>query len=165
MGVIVTTISADQVSLEWNYRNAVGGDRDKAFASIRVIGSLAQQGRNDAAVFLMGMLVAMPREDFEQRTRVVKALADLRRGPFAERCSDLLFDELDRVPSSNKSRRYIDTILDVLKRFPAPIVIDRLSALAQDRDYSPKMRSKFKSYLDELTGENPLRTLYDNDDD
>jgi hypothetical protein len=63
----------------------------------------------------------------------------------SQQCAAVLFSELRRVKSSNTTRRYIDAILRVLKRFPEELIRTEFEALADDERFSYKMRQKFRA--------------------
>jgi hypothetical protein len=73
-------------------------------------------------------------------TIVVESLAAFQD----PRCATALFGELRRVASSNKTRRYLDTVIKALTRLPADLVQERFSALSRDTAFSYKMRAKFR---------------------
>ena len=113
------------------------------FRGARVLGTAVSNNRPEAGVFMMGFLVSLPEDDWEMRQAAVEGLRYLR----TQRCAALLFSELERVKSSNTTRRYLDTIIQVLKGFPRELIFEKLKALAEDRSFSPKMRAKFERCL------------------
>lgn len=134
-------IDMKSVPLGSNFQRAVGEDREAAIDSLRVLQSASYHGRKEASVFLAGFLVSLPADDWEMRRVAVEALRDTR----TEGCASLLFWELRRVKCSNTTRRYVNTILEVLTRFPEELVGAQLRALAEDRMFSAKMRSKLRA--------------------
>jgi hypothetical protein len=129
-----------KIPLEYNYKTALGPDREEALNSLRVIAATTCHGRPEASVFLMGFLVNLPVDDWQMRIATVEALRDSE----TEGCAALLFSELRRVKSSNTTRRYLSTIIKVLARFPARLTQREFDALADDRSFSPKLRQKFR---------------------
>ena len=105
----------------------------------RFLGSMVSAGRVDAGIFLLGLL-RYYEEDLTAVTIVVNSLADFQD----PRCATALFGELRRVPSSNKTRRYLDTVITSLTRLPADMVQERFSALSRETAFSYKMRAKFR---------------------
>lgn len=85
--------------------------------------------------------MALPPEDWTLRAETVEALRYVR----TRACASLLLAELDRVKSSNSTRRYLDRILDVLALFPAELIGEKLDALAHDGRFSPRMRAKLRA--------------------
>jgi len=59
------------------------------------------------------------------------------------RSRSALFAELRRVPSSNRTRRYHDTVIRVLLRRPSDKVRQGFGELASDSSFSYRMRAKF----------------------
>jgi hypothetical protein len=137
-------IDLAKIPLDFNYRTAVEADPDRVRNSISVLESSAINGRIDAGVFLMGLLLYLPADAWEQRIRVAEALGAFRN----ERCAALLCSELRRVQSTNTSRRYLDAIVRALAKFP-PEMRNELEELAEDTAFSPKMRAKFRRALGE----------------
>jgi hypothetical protein len=130
-----------KVPLESTYKHACGDDPQAVRNALGVLAAAAGHGRNEAAVFLLGFFVALPPEDWTLRAEAVEALRHVR----TEACTSLLLAELDRVKSSNSTRRYLDRILDVLALFPAELVSEELEALARGRHFSPRMRAKLRA--------------------
>jgi hypothetical protein len=128
-----------KVPLDSSYRQALSEDRDEARSAVRLLQSATAYGRSEAGVFLMGLLVHAPTEDWEFRSAIVAALGDTH----TPSCADLLFSELRRVKSSNTTRRYLGTVLKTLAHFPSELVREGLEALAHDKAFSPKMLAKF----------------------
>lgn len=128
-----------QLPLESSYRQALSEDRAEARSALRVLRSAAANGRQDAAVFLMGLLVHAAPEAWEVRSEIADALREVP----TPSCAELLLSELRRVKSSNTTRGYLATVLRTLAHFPPDVVREGLEALAEDRTFSPKMRSRF----------------------
>jgi len=118
-------------------RQAVGDDPKLVDAGIGVLEILHRHGRAEAGVFLVGLL-ACSGDDWKRRERVVRAL----RGFAHPGLVQFLCDELRRVKGSNKTRRYLNAILEVLQSMPAELVRDALWELAEDRSLSRRMRQK-----------------------
>jgi len=154
------SVDMGKIPIEYNFQSAIGSDREKAFNSIRIISSASCHGRKDASIFLMGLLVGLPPDDWEMRTAVVEALQYTQ----TEQCVSLLISEIRRIKSSNTTRRYIDEILRVLKRFPEDLVRDEIESLAKDDRFSYKMRQKFKSLFAKPKYSDPLFRDDDFDD-
>lgn len=130
-----------KLPLESSYRQALSEDRDEARSALRVLRSAAGNGRQDAAVFLMGLLVHAGLVDWEVRSEIAEALRDVP----TPSCAALLFSELRRVKSSNTTRRYLATVLRTLAHFPSDLAREGLEALAEDHTFSPKMRARFQA--------------------
>jgi HEAT repeat protein len=130
-----------KVPLESTYGRACGDDPQAVRDALGVLSAAAGHGRSEAAVFLLGFFAALPPEDWTLRADTVEALRYVR----TPACASLLLAELDRVKSSNSTRRYLDRILDVLVLFPAELVSERLEALACEQRFSSRMRAKLRA--------------------
>ena len=111
-------------------------------SAVNMLRSMHSHGRQEAGVFLLGLLVACD-DNLERRSLIVEAL----RGVNTKACADLLFGELRRVKSSNTTRRYLATVIRVLASMPSELIQDNFTALANDRSFSQKMRAKFKAVV------------------
>jgi hypothetical protein len=112
-----------------------------------MLGSMAGAGRIEAGVHLLGLLQFF-QDDLVRLTEIVDNLRSFRT-PESVRA---LVNELHRVESSNTTRRYLDSVLHSLSRFPRRLVEQPLLALAENRSFSPKMRAKIERALDECFG-------------
>jgi hypothetical protein len=113
-------------------------------SGVNLLRAMHSHGRQEAGVFLLGLLVACD-DNLERRSLIVEAL----QGVKTKACADLLFRELRRVKSSNTTRRYLATVIRVLASMPSELIQDGFSALADDKSFSQKMRAKFKSVIAE----------------
>lgn len=139
------TVDMSRIPLESTYRAALDRDQGRAGEALRVLESATHHGRTEAGVFLMGLLVNLPPDHWEMRRATVDALRALK----TERCAALLFSELRRVKGSNTTRRYLNTILEVLSSFPEALIRERFEALAEDPAFSARMRRKFRTAVDD----------------
>ena len=112
----------------------------------RFLGSMASQGRVDAGIFLLGLLLYY-QDDLAVVTTVVEGLREFHDA----RCADALVGELRRVPSSNRTRAYLNTVIRTLTGLPAELVQDRLWQLAEDSSFSYRMRAKFAAAAEDVT--------------
>ena len=113
--------------------------RSEAFGhGCRFLGSMAFHGRADAGVFLLGLL-RYHEEDPATAATVVESLGDFQD----DRCVSALFAELRRVPSSNRTRKYLDTVIRTLLRLPSDKVREGFGEFASDSSFSYRMRAKF----------------------
>jgi len=119
-------------------------DDDRVFRSgLRTLRLMFHQGRIEAGVFLLGLLVNCE-DNWEKRIEIVEALKGIDTKP----CADLLFGELKRVKSSNTTRRYLGAVIEALSSMPSELIEEGFEALAEDRSFSPKMRDKFRAVLE-----------------
>jgi hypothetical protein len=113
----------------------------------RFLGSMASHGRIDAGIFLLGLLRYFE-DDLTVMTTVVESLGDFQDG----RCAGALFGELRRVQSSNRTRKYLDTVIRTLTRLPAALVQAGFQDLAEDSSFSYRMRAKFAAAAEDVVG-------------
>ena len=119
-------------------------DDDRQFRSgLNMLGAMKVHGRTEAGVFLLGLLVNCD-DNWEKRIKIVEAMKGIDTKP----CADLLFSELKRVKSSNTTRRYLATVINVLSSMPSELIEDVFQTLAEDRSFSPKMREQFRAVLE-----------------
>ena len=105
-----------------------------------LLASMVSHGRVEAGIFLLGLL-RYHEDEWSVLGVVVESL-----GAFKDaRCAAALFGELRRVPSSNKTRTYLNLVIGTLTRLPADMVLERLWELAEDSAFSYRMRAKFKA--------------------
>ena len=118
-------------------------DDDQEFRSgLTMLDSMYAHGRTEAGVFLMGLLVNCD-DNWERRIKIVESMRVIYTKP----CADLLFGELRRVKSSNTTRRYLTTIIEVLADMPPELIEAGFEALAETSRSSQKMRDKFRAVL------------------
>jgi len=124
-------------------KQAISDDDEEFRTGVSNLGLMNSHGRKEAGVFLLGLLVTCG-DDWEKRIAIVEAL----RRFYTKPCADFLFAELKRVKSSNTTRRYLTTVIEVLASMPAKLVRDGLESLAEDKAFSPKMRDKFNAVIE-----------------
>ena len=130
-----------KLPLESCYQQALSEDPVAVRSALHVLQSATAHDRPEAGVFLMGLLVHAPPEDWESRCEVAEALRVTHTRP----CAALLFSELRRVKSSNTTRRYLGTVLKTLAHFPRDLVREGLESLAADPSFSYRLRAKFRA--------------------
>ena len=119
-------------------------DDDRVFRSgLRTLRLMIDQGRIEAGVFLLGLLVNCE-DNWGKRIEIVEAMTGINTKP----CADLLFGELKRVKSSNTTRRYLATVIEALFSMPSELIEEGFRTLAEDSSFSPKMREKFRTVLE-----------------
>ncbi len=129
-------------SIDSVLKQALSGDDQQFRTSLNLLGSMYVHGRQEAAVFLLGLLVTCE-DDWERRTRIVEALKGIDTKP----CAGVLFGELKRVKSSNTTRRYLASVIKVLASMPTDLIRAGFESLAEDKAFSQKMRDKFMAVL------------------
>jgi hypothetical protein len=131
-----------QYPIDGVLKQALSDDDQQFRTGLHLLESMYRHGRQEAAVFLLGLLVTCE-DDWERRIRIVEALKGIDTKP----CADLLFGELRRVKSSNTTRRYLASVIKVLAFLPTDLIRAGFESLAQDKSFSQKMRDKFKAVL------------------
>ena len=144
----VTWISKDggldlaKFPIDGTLKQALSGDMDEFRSGVNILQSMHSHGRDEAGIFLLGLLVACD-ENLDRRGLIVEAL----QGVNTKACADLLFAELERVKSSNTTRRYLAAVIKVLASMPLNLVQKGFTSLANDTSFSPKMRAKFEEAI------------------
>jgi len=121
-------------------KQALSQDDQEFRTGLNLLSSMCGFGRTEAGVFLMGVLLNCD-DNWEKRITIVEAMKFIKTKPYA----DLLFSELKRVKSSNTTRRYLATVIEVLSSMPSELIEDGFQTLAEDNSFSPKMREKFRA--------------------
>ncbi len=121
-------------------RQAMENDARTFQSGLGVLGMMHHAGREEAGVFLLGLLVASD-DNWDRRLAIVEALRDVQ----TEACARLLFAELGRVKGSNTTRRYLDGIIKTLVAMPAGLVREEFYSLADSPSFSYRMRSKSRA--------------------
>jgi hypothetical protein len=67
------------------------------------------------------------------------------------RCINALFAELRRVPSSNRTRTYLNIVIRTLARLPRGQVQERFRQFAKDSSFSGRMRAKFAAVAEDVS--------------
>src|SRR5208337_5505477 len=106
-------------------------DDDRQFRTgLNMLGAMNVHGRIEAGVFLLGLLVNCD-DNWEKRIKIVEAMKKIDTKP----CTDLLFGELKRVKSSNTTRLYLATVINVLSSMPSALIEDGFQTLAEDSSF------------------------------
>jgi hypothetical protein len=139
------TLDPAKFPIEVPIRQCLNPGSEEFRHGCRFLGSMASHGRLDAGIFLLGLL-RYHEDDVAVITTVVESLRDF---PDA-RCANALFAELRRVPSSNRTRAYLDTVIGTLTRLPADLVQQRFWELSKDSYFSYRMRAKFATAAEDV---------------
>ena len=132
-------IDLKRVPLESFIGQALSDDLAQFASACRLLGAIAHHGRNDAGIFLLGLL-SHHRDDLRRLEHVAEALGAF---PSASAAA-VLFDELRRVKGSNSTRGYLNCVVNALQRFPADLICEGFRELAADRSQSYRMRQRFE---------------------
>lgn len=131
-------------------RQALAPDQASYRSACTLLGSMCAAGRTEAGVHLLGLL-QFYRDDLERLTVAVDNLGHFR----VPESVLALVNELQRVSSSNSTRRYLASVLRALSSFPPDLVRKPLRTLAEDESFSVKMRQKFNAILERYPGDAP----------
>ncbi len=141
------TFDPAKFPIDSTLRQCVSSNSDDLRTACRLLATMVAHGRAEAGVFLLGLL-RYYEGDLNALGVVVESLGEFQDA----RCAAALFGELHRVPSSNKTRRYLDIVIKALTRLPADTVQERFWALSRDSAFSYKMRAKFKDAAEAVAG-------------
>lgn len=136
-------IDFTRMPLDSIFSRAVSTDWEDARGAISVLQAAVNAGRREAAVFLLGLLADLPAGDLVLREEVVGALGRWE----TKECAAALAAEMRRVGSSNRTRAYLYSIIDVLRRFPPAIKDPVLESLAVGPMFGAKLRARFREAI------------------
>lgn len=125
--------------------DSLSRDEQKFRNACRLLGSMSSEGRKDAAIFLFG-LISYYNNDIKKLEIIVQNLGNFK----TKECVSFLFGEIERVKSSNTTRKYINTIIDKLRYFPSDLVLENFREFSENKKFSYKMRKKFSAIVEEL---------------
>jgi hypothetical protein len=124
---------------------ALCDDPQTYHSALPLLRNMAEFKREEAAVFLMGLLMTCG-DDWRKRIAIVGYLHAVK----TEACVDVLLGELCRVKSTNKTRPYLLEVLRALSCMPPRLVRAKLQALAEDESLTPGVRTEIRTALDDL---------------
>lgn len=104
----------------------------------RILGSMAQENRTDAGIFLIGLIVYY-KQDIERVEILLESLKYFKNTI----CSDFLFEEIINSGSIIEDKKYIDLIINVLSQFSQEMVKNRFVELSIDKKFNEELRNKF----------------------
>jgi hypothetical protein len=126
-------------------KQALSDDRREFDSAVSLLRSMYNYDRKEAGVFLIGLLLSCG-DNWEKRRAIATALFDVQN----EVCVDVLFGELKRVKNTNKTRRYLNEVIDVLSCMPPPLVLSGLEEMVADISLTPRMRTKVETVRGDL---------------
>ena len=121
-------------------RQCVSSNFDECRTGCTLLSTMVAHGRVEAGVFLLGLL-----RYFDGDLNALGVVVENVGGFQNAQCAAALFAELRRLPSSNTTRRYLDSVISTLVRFSADMVQESFWELSGDSAFSYKMRAKFKA--------------------
>jgi len=137
------SIDPAKLPIDYTLKQTLSVDRDKFWNPLSVLRLMHQYGRQDAGIYLLGLLVNCE-DDWEKRRLIVEAL----EGFNTKGCANLLFSELRRVKGSNTTRRYINGILKVLASMPLELIESGFEELIEGKNFTYKRRNQFEQILE-----------------
>ncbi len=138
-------IDFSKYPIEHPLRDSLSNDEQKFRNACRLLGSMSEEGRKDAAIFLFG-LICYYNNDIKKLEIIVENLRYFK----TKECVNFLFGEIERIKSSNTTRIYINTIIDILRYFPSDLVLEKFIEFSENKKFSYKMRNKFLAVVEEL---------------
>lgn len=138
-------IDYSKYPIEHPLEDSLSNDEQKFRNACRLLGSMSDEGRKDAAIFLFG-LICYFNNDIKKLEIIVENLRYFK----TKECVNFLFGEIERIKSSNTTRRYINTIIDILRSFPPNLVLEKFIEFSENKKFSYKMRNKFLAVVEEL---------------
>ncbi len=125
-------------------RQSLSNDDREFESACRALASMYSAGREEAAVYLYGLLLFY-KNDIYRKENIVDALGHVK----TNECSGLLFAELDNTKSSNTTRGYINVLLKSLRYFPIEQIEEGFKRLLTEKKWSYRMKSKFREILED----------------
>lgn len=124
---------------------AISDDPQTYKWALPLLRNMAEFKRDEAAVFLIGLLVTCG-DNWEKRIAIVELLHAVE----TDACVDVLLGELRRVKSTNKTRPYLHEVIGTLSCMPPKLVRSKLQALAEDVSLTPWVRTRIQAAMDAL---------------
>jgi hypothetical protein len=124
---------------------ALSDDPHEYQSALPLLRNMAEFKREEAGVFLIGLLMTCG-DHWEKRMAIVELLHAVE----TDACVDVLLDELRRVKSTNKTRRYLQEVIGTLSCMPPKLVRKKLQTLAEDASLTPWVRTRIQTALDVL---------------
>jgi len=138
-------IDYSKYPIEHPAKDSLSSDEQKFRNACKLLGSMSNKGRKDAAIFLFG-LICYYNNDIKRLEIIVENLGYFK----TKECVNFLFGEIERVKSSNTTRTYINTIIDTLRYFPSDLVLEKFIEFSENKKFSYRMRNKFLAIVEEL---------------
>ncbi len=134
-----------QLPIDSVLKQALSDNRQEFDSAVSILRCMYNYERPEAGVYLIGLLLTCG-DNWEKRSAVAAALYDVQ----TEACVNVLFDELKRVKNTNSTRRYLNEVLDLLSCMPPALVRSGFEELAEEKSFTPRMRTKFQSIRDDV---------------
>ena len=124
---------------------ALSDDPHEYESALPLLRNMAEFKRDEAAVFLIGLLMTCG-DDWEKRIAVVGYLHAVK----TDACVDVLLGELRKVKSTNSTRPYLLEVIRTLSGMPPKLVSSKLQALAEDVSLTPWVQTRIQAAVDDL---------------
>jgi len=134
-----------KLPIDYTLKETLCKEGDEFWNPLSVLMLMHHHGREDAGIYLLGLLISCESDDWEKRSLIVEAL----EGFNTKGCANLLFSELKRVKGSNTTRRYINTILETLASMPLELIESGFEELINDKNFTYRRRNQFRQILEE----------------
>lgn len=138
-------IDFSKYPIEVPAKDSLSNDEEKFRNACRLLGIILNEERKDAAIFLFG-LICYYKNDIKRLEIIVENLRNFE----TKECVNFLFDEIERVKSSNTTRIYINTIIDTLRYFQSDLVLEKFIEFSENKKFSYKMQNKFLTAVEEI---------------
>ena len=137
-------IDLKKLPIDSTLRQSLGKDDRDFCSACRLLASMYASGREEAAVYLYGLLTIY-RNDIYRKEVIVDSLCHVKTGE----CAESLFAELEKTESSNTNRKYINAVLKSLSFFPLEQIESGFEKLLTDKKWSYRMKTKFREILED----------------
>ena len=138
-------IDYSKYPIEHPAKDSLSSDEQKFRNACKLLRSMSNKGRKDAAIFLFG-LICYYNNDIKRLEIIAENLGYFK----TKECANFLFGEIERVKSSNTTRKYINTIIDTLRYFPSDLILEKFIEFSENKKFSYRMRNKFLAIVEEL---------------
>jgi hypothetical protein len=132
-------LDLNKFPIEPGLRQSLDEDPNLFRSGVMLLQSMARNGRNEAGVYLLGLMDYYA-DDLERLKVVVEGLGAFH----CRQAVSVLVSEFYRIESSNATRGYLNEVLKALGRFPKALAEAPLLDLASDKKFSYRMRRKFE---------------------
>jgi hypothetical protein len=124
-------------------KDAVSPDDQTFSSAVRMITAIASHKRDDALILLYG-LFEYYKNDIRRLETIAESLTAIENVQFVE----FLFKQIQNI--QNTTRIYLNTLIKKLRYFKPDLVLEGFEKLLENKDFSYRMKSKFKEIINEL---------------
>ena len=149
-------INFKNYSLDHPVRDIKSSDPHKFSHAAYILCQMINVGR-EAAMRVLFDAFKENKHDFKRLELIAERLEVIDNDEYI----DFIFDFLENTKSSNKSSRFIKSLIRFFTRYDNhPKVIERLERLTKNKNFSYRMRRHFKNAKADVLGEKPF-SFYD----